>query len=219
MRTRVEVGVAVQTSSIRTIASAALSGIVMFTVLLVLLHVLRTDLSPVKRMMSEYAVGDYGVLMTIAFLGMATACVGLIVGLLLAVPAEARSRIGLLLVTIWALGMVLFAAFPIGVGETVDTTSDLIHRGIAPLVFFALPVGVFLVSQGFKREAQWQNLYPPGIVVAVVLLVTSVGFFVSYGVELGIDGLFQRVFIVVFVVWFIVVASKIRATGAPQDSE
>jgi hypothetical protein len=117
------------------------------------------------------------------------------------------------------VGMFIFAVFPIGVGETVDSTSDLIHRGIAPLVFFSLPIGVFFVSQGFRKESQWDNLYAPGFVIAVVLLLTSVGFFVSYGAELGIDGVFQRVFIVVFVVWFIVVAAKIRASGGPQTTE
>jgi hypothetical protein len=81
MRTRVESNTSVQTSSIRAIGTAALSAIAVFTALLALMHLLRTDLNPVERMMSEYAVGDYGFLMTLAFLVMAVAVFALMTGL------------------------------------------------------------------------------------------------------------------------------------------
>jgi hypothetical protein len=180
---------------------------------------LRTDLNPVERMISEYAVGDYGFLMTLAFLFMAVAILALMAGLAQLVPEDTQFRLGIAFVGVFAVGMFIFAVFPIGVGETVDSTSDLIHRMTAPFAFFSLTVGVFLVSRGFRRDPRLGSLYALGLVLAALMLTASVGFFVSYGAEVGIYGLFQRVFIFTFVVWFIVVASKIRASGAPQTME
>lgn len=50
-----------------------------FVVLLAALHVLKPELDPSWRMGSEYAIGDYGWVMRIAFFSMALSCVALFV--------------------------------------------------------------------------------------------------------------------------------------------
>ena len=48
---------------------------------MVMLHVVRTDLDPVRQVMSEYANGRFGWFMTAAFYAMGLACVALAVRL------------------------------------------------------------------------------------------------------------------------------------------
>jgi hypothetical protein len=185
----------------------------LFIVILLALHVLRADLNPVERMMSEYAVGDYGYLMTLAFVALAVATIALVSALAQILPENVRSKSGLALIGISAVGLVVFAIFPIGVGETVDSRSDLIHRMTAPFVFFGLTMGVFLVSRGFRRDPRLGSLYVPGILISALMLTASVGFFMSYGAGLGFEGIAQRSFMLAFIAWFLLVMSKIR-TGS-----
>jgi hypothetical protein len=46
----------------------SLASIIIFASLIIILHFLRPDLDPPQRPTSEYAVGNYDYLMTVAFL-------------------------------------------------------------------------------------------------------------------------------------------------------
>ena len=68
------------------IATVAPVGIVYFAVIIVALHFLRSDLDPMRRPTSEYAVGSYGFLMTSAFFSMSLGSFALVIGLYREVP-------------------------------------------------------------------------------------------------------------------------------------
>ncbi len=180
------------------IAGASLG---VFIALLALLHVLRADLNPVMHFVSEYAVGDYGFLMIIALLAMGVASIALVAVLRNSVRNEAQSRTGLILIGIWGVGMVPLAVFPIGVGETVDSTADVIHRLTALVTFLAVSICVLLVSRAFHGNVEWRPLATPGIVLSVVLLVGYLATFGGYALDSGFEGLSQRFFLLVLVVW------------------
>jgi hypothetical protein len=84
-----------------SIATVALVGVAYFVVAIVVLHVLRSDLNPIQRPTSEYAVGPYGWLMTSAFFSMSVASWALVIGLSQGVARPAQSRIGLGLLGLW----------------------------------------------------------------------------------------------------------------------
>lgn len=56
------------------LASAAFSCFGYFAIALVALHVLRPDYVPRSHMISDYAVGPHGWIMTIAFLALSLGC-------------------------------------------------------------------------------------------------------------------------------------------------
>jgi hypothetical protein len=58
-----------------------------FVVLLILLHILRPDLDPSWRFISEYAVGRFGYLMIIAFLTLSAGYVSLFLAIRSRVPS------------------------------------------------------------------------------------------------------------------------------------
>ena len=72
-RTRDEAGLA--------LASLSLASLTWFTLALLALHALRPDYHPGNHMISDYAVGPHGWIMTTAFLALSAACATLALGL------------------------------------------------------------------------------------------------------------------------------------------
>ena len=72
-------------------ATVALVGIAYFTLIIVVLHLLRPDLNPLSTPTSEYAVGPYGFLMTSAFFSMSLGSFALVIGLYQGISQQARS--------------------------------------------------------------------------------------------------------------------------------
>ncbi len=65
----------------RIAAWMALAASGVFLVLLAALHVLKPDLDPSWRFISEYELGDYGWVMRVAFFALALSCAGMGVAL------------------------------------------------------------------------------------------------------------------------------------------
>jgi hypothetical protein len=81
-----------------TAASLSFTGTISFMVLLTALHLIKPELDPSWHFISEYAIGDYGWVMMLAFLSLAFSCVTLF----LTIRSQIRSLggyIGLALTT------------------------------------------------------------------------------------------------------------------------
>ena len=111
-------------SAIRFILTAA----TLFLVLLAALFVLKPEIDPTWRFISEYAIGRHGWLMSIAFLSMAACCVATIIALWSQLGPGGRFGAGLLL--IGALGLALAGIFttdPITTPMEAQSTSSQLH--------------------------------------------------------------------------------------------
>ena len=113
----------------RTAARGALVAGTLFALQLGALHLVRPELDPSWRFVSEYAVGRSGWLMTGAFTCLALSLLGCVV----ATFRHTRTvlgRVGLLIVTIAAAGLLLAAGFetdPITAGPDQVTTAGQRH--------------------------------------------------------------------------------------------
>lgn len=94
----------------RSAGRAAVAGSGGFVVLLALLHVLRDDLDPSWRVVSEYAVGPHGWLMTSAFLLLAVTA-GAVAAVSWTRGSRRLGRVGAVLLAITAVGMTLAGVF------------------------------------------------------------------------------------------------------------
>ena len=107
-----------------TAALLSFAGAATFVVLLAALHFIKPELDPSWHFISEYAIGDYGWIMVLAFLSLALSYVSLFV----AIRSQLRTiaeRIGLVLLLVSALGLTIAAIFttdPITVSEDAVTT-------------------------------------------------------------------------------------------------
>jgi hypothetical protein len=114
-------------------ATIALVGVAYFVVIIVVLHFLRPDLNPISQPTSEYAVGQYGFLMTSAFFGMSLASFALVIGLYQGISQRARSWIGLGLLGVWGVGVLIAMSFPIDPEGATQTVPGTIHRSMVRL--------------------------------------------------------------------------------------
>jgi hypothetical protein len=197
-------------------ATVALVAVAYFVVIIVVLHLLRPELSPISQPTSEYAVGRYGFLMTSAFFSMSLASFALIVGLLQGVPPRARSRIGLGLLGLWGVGVLIAMSFPIDPEGAPQTVSGTIHRINGPLTFLSLTAGTILVSRGFSQDERWRPFHRTALILSLLMLAVYVVTFLNIATGSGFAGLCQRLFLAAFVTWVVLVASRLRslATGS-----
>ena len=197
-------------------ATIALVGAAYFVVIIVVLHFLRPDLNPIRRPTSEYAVGQYGFLMTSAFFSMSLASFALVIGLYRGVSQSARSRIGLALLGIWGVGVLIAMSFPIDPEGAPQTISGTIHRINGPLAFLSLTAGAILVSRRFKQDEQWRPFHRTALLLSLVMVAVFIATFVNIATGSGFAGLCQRIFLVAFATWFLLTAVRLRsmATGS-----
>ena len=172
-----------------------------FVSALIILHILEPEFDPRFRFMSEYALGDYGWLMTTTFFVLGLAAFAVAVGLR-QVPQSSRStRIGIGLMAVGALFIWLAGIFK----------DSIPHLLASVVVFPSIVMALLLLSWTFRRAAEWQTIYRATLFIA--LGMTAMYF--SMIADVGMPGLQQRVFISLFLLWLsIVVHRLVRVIGA-----
>ena len=159
-------------------AETAFFASLAFIVLLAALHVLRPDLDPSWRFISEYELGNYGWIMRLAFVCLAVSCVALC----WAVVPHLRGVLGYLgvaLVLLAASGMVLAAIFaPHPVNRLHEIGAMLDH----------LPFAAPLINWGLARNPAWKRSRGMLLLTAFVPLVGLIVFVAAMMVMLPANG-------------------------------
>jgi hypothetical membrane protein len=165
-----------------------------FVIVLIVLHILAPEFDPRFRFMSEYALSDYGWLMTTAFFTLGLAPFVTAIGLRNVYQSSRSTRIGIGLLVVAAIFLWLAGIF-----------KDSIPHLLASVV--AIPstvMAVLLLSWTFRRATAWQTVYPVTLLIALGMLAL----FISMVADVGMPGLQQRVFIFLFFLWLSIVVHK-----------
>lgn len=214
----------------RTAALLAFAGAAAFAALLVALHFIKPGLDPSWHFISEYAIGDYGWIMVLAFLSFAFGYVALCV----AIRSQLRTivgRIGLGLLLVSALGLTIAAVFttdPITATGDAVTTEGKIHN-LGGTLGIAMPFAAALVGWKLARNPAWSSARRPILWATGLALVAFVVSFVSLGVmvsqsggRFGPDvpvGWPNRFEVLAYSVWLMVVARQaIRVRGRSRST-
>ena len=201
----------------QTAARLSFAAAATFVVLLATLHFIKPELDPSWHFISEYAIGDYGWIMVLAFLSLALSYVSLFV----AIRSQLRTiagRIGLVLLLISALGLTIAAIFttdPITVSKD-DVTSEGTLHNLGGTLGIAMPFAAGLIGWKLARNPAWSSarrplLWATGLaLVAFVVSFLSLGFMASQsGGKFGPDVLVgwpNRFEILAYSVWLMTVA-------------
>jgi hypothetical membrane protein len=171
-----------------------------YVIVLIILHILEPEFDPRFRFMSEYALGDYGWLMTTTFFALGLAPLAAAIGLRAVNQLSRSTRIGLGLLVVAAMFIWLAGVF-----------RDSIPHLLAGVVAFpSMVMAVLLLSWTFRRAAGWQTIYRVTLLIALGMLAML---FLMVG-DLGMPGLQQRIFIFLFLLWLsIVVHKSVRLTA------
>ena len=202
-----------------TAARLSFAGAATFAILLAALHFIKPELDPSWHFISEYAIGEYGWIMVLAFLSLALAYASLLV----AIRSQLRTiagRIGLALLLLSALGLTIAAIFttdPITVSENAVTTEGTLHN-LGGTLGLAMPFAAVLIGWRLARNPAWSSARRPLLWATGLALVAFVVSFVSLSVmvsrsggEFGPDVLVgwpNRIEIVAYSVWLMVVARQ-----------
>ena len=198
-------------------ANIAIACFAIFGFGLATMHLLRPDYAPSSHMISDYAVGPWGNVMTTAF-----ACIGL--GSLMLSLAFAGSRPGsvaawlvTVLFAVTSVGSALTAAFPTDLPGAPSTTSGDIHAmsfyvNVASLVLAAVTIAILSL-----RDSRW-HAYRLGCVVFALLLVSAL-ILQFKTLHRGMPyGLTNRLFVVIMICWLLFVATRLREIALPVTS-
>jgi Protein of unknown function (DUF998) len=186
-------------------ASALLVGLVL------LAHLLKPEISPRWRMLSELAIGRWGVVMNMAFISWAASNMALAVALWPLVPAWAAAL--LIVVSIGPLGAAFFVADPITTPPEQASTTGRWHTvfGVLFILGFPIVVALLAISAMATGSPLWPWFVGMGLLVWACLAVFMV--LVArwrrecrpLGPEMPI-GLPNRLFAAAYVAWTVVIA-------------
>lgn len=223
----------------RFAAAAAILALVsgaLIVILLAALHFLKPDLDPSWQMISEYALGDYGWVMTLCFLAWGLSAVSLFAALL----SQARSlegRIGLGFLLLGAAGPILAGIFPMDPlttpAESTSASGSL--HSLGAMLGDGIAIAALLLTISLvRRNPNWKPAQGPLIWTTVLLWAGTAALTVSmvillpqHGGRLGPEvpvGWQSRIVLITHAAWLMtaagcalrVRASATAARGGPQ---
>ena len=195
-----------------------------------LLHLTRPDVSLLWQTTSEYARGEGGWVMVLAFLLQATALVGLALSarrFMRTVPG----RIALVVLLATALGTAIGAIFvtdPIDTPQSAMSFSGTLHGLGAGLALMLTPVAALMVNIALARRSETGARRTILLVTAPLPLVALVTFMVVQTLQLPADGTFgpdviigpaERILVAVYALWLLATAAILvtpRLRTTPQ---
>lgn len=135
---------------------AALTSAALFLVLLASLHILKPEVDPSWRFISEYSIGRHGWIMSLAFLSLAASCIATVIALWSQLGIGGRIGAGFLL--IGAIGLTLAGLFttdPITTPLEAQSTSSQLH-GLGAVLGDGVAIGATIITLGLIRNKSWR---------------------------------------------------------------
>lgn len=196
----------------RLFATVALAGCLAFALLELGQTLFRSD-HGFAEPMSDYAVGRYGYLQTIAFAALGLASLALCAALSPPQGSASAWSTGRLLLAIWSMGVLLAAIFPVDAGE--PSGAGQVHGVASGVSFIAVVVAMFVLSTAFGHAPRWASFSRlssklSGTAALALVVAGPTQRSLAFGVA-------QRVFVGTVVAWLIITAFRLRSmpTGAP----
>lgn len=193
-----------------------------FLSILFLLHFLEPEFDPSWRMISEYELGRYGWMMTLAFFCWGGSVLALLVALWPFLPTIGGTiaRGWLMLIVIALFGAGIFKTNPITDMTTVSTANTL-HTLCGAIVILTFPLVASLISGTLSRNHTWTPARRWLFWGTLLVWFSQLAFFGSIIISNAINpaagrvgpevylGWPNRFMVVVYVTWLVMVARQV----------
>jgi hypothetical protein len=218
-----------------TAARLAIAAAGAALLLLASLHVLSPEFDPSWRMVSEYAFGHYGWVLSLMFLAWGISTWAL-AGAIWSQVVTRAGRVGLWFLLAAGLGEAMASVF--------DVTHDAGHTIAGLLGVFGLPVAALLVSAGLDRARAWSGTnrrirrwsahltWVSVVLFIATLVLMTVQFLHANGGKLpqhapkalppgvlGLDGWTDRLLVLSSCLWVVIVAWQAIRVQRPGPSQ
>jgi hypothetical protein len=160
-------------ASLTTVAAVYSLGASALSVgLIVSLHFLEPEFDPSWRMLSEYSLGRYGVLMRAAFLAMGTAVIAVAVALW---GTAGVWSLGLLLVALGPLGAAFIDTDPITTPRAQMSRRSNVHSALGSLFILGFPLAATIAGISAASEPAVGSVLAWASIVPWITLVWFIG--------------------------------------------
>jgi hypothetical protein len=152
-----------------TYARLGLVGIGLSVVLVGALHVVATEVNPVRRTISEYALGEHRWMFDTGVLGLSLGS-ALVLFALVRAGLLRRASVGAVVLGIWSVALVVVVAFEKtdwAVGPSVGGT---IHRYASLVAFLSVPVAALVLGARWRGDAGWARFATASRTLGVLAL-------------------------------------------------
>jgi hypothetical protein len=195
-------------------ARIAMGGGVLFLFLLAILHLLEPEFDPTWRFVSEYMLGHFGWMMSLAFVSLAIS--------LASIGAAIFSRvrnivgyIGLAILALAVIGLCIAAVFktdPITTQMEDLTPSGQMHVLGASLDYS--PLAFLLLTFSLIRRPEWAHLKKRLFAAACITIALTIAFIATIPADAvfgpGIyTGLIGRILLISYLGWIVPVALRV----------
>jgi hypothetical membrane protein len=199
-------------------AGLAIAGVLYFLTAVSVAEVLRPMYDPVRRTISELALGAHGSLLVSAFIALGLSLLALPAGMWSRVRTSLSSRVGLVLMLVCGVSSFVAAVFPTDLrSAAVATLTGEVHGLSAGVGYVCMVIAMVLLSWDFRRDRQWRSF---GLQSAVLTLI-GVAALLAFGVagdRSDIAGLLQRVMAGTVLFWAVLTAlHACRMTSAGRQ--
>jgi hypothetical protein len=161
---------AVDHARTRTFATLGLAGVGLSVLLIGVLHVVATDVSPVRRTISEYALGEYRWVFDTGVLGLCAGSALVLFALvrkgLLVWPATGAVALG-----VWSVALVVIVAFEKTNRAVGPSVGGVIHRYASLVAFLSVPVAALALGRRWRGDVAWGRFAMVSRILGVLALV------------------------------------------------
>lgn len=207
------------TGSRFALASIIAGGL--FVLLLSSLHLLQPEFDPTWRFISEYALGDFGWMMHLAFGLLALAQISVAITIFPHIRTV-TGYIGLVILGISAIGVIIAGIFvtdPITVSPDDATFSGSMHSIGAMLDY--TPVAALLISLSLSRLDVWRPMKRVLLTSSIIAIVAMLLFVlqIPQDGQFGpgvLAGMFGRFLILANIAWLTIVGIHATKLGASK---
>ncbi len=156
--------------SARLSAALGFAAIAVCVVLVGSLHALRADqVDPIRRTISEYALGEFGWMFDVGVVGLAVGSVFVLAALVRAGLLGWTSS-GAVSMGIWAVTLLVVVAFEKANWSIGPSIGGYIHRYASLAAFIALPIAALAIGRRWRRDPSFGRFAAWTCALAIVSL-------------------------------------------------
>jgi hypothetical protein len=178
---------------------------------IMVLHAVRSDVDPLHDVMSHYANGSRGPLMSVVFYAFGLSAIALGIRLRGAIERHSITRAFPVLMVLAGLGLLAAGVFEVDRPLAPHTVQEAIHSNAAVAAFVMLVVAMLLFALACWGDDRWWSLRWVSMGLALTAAGAAVATQLARGA--GTSGAVQRVLAGAVLAWFLMTAVHVRRRG------
>lgn len=192
-------------------ALASMGFVLVGIAAVVTLHVVRSDVDPVRQVLSEYANGPWGELMTLAFYALGAACLALALGVRATMDLGGPQRALPALLGLAGCGLLVSGAFEVERPSVPDTLQETVHSYGSVAAFVLIITAMILLWVACRSDPRWRSFRGLALALAAIGTVTGIASPLVDGSPW--TGIAQRVLAVTVALWLLLTAWRVQSSG------